>query len=183
MARPRTPRSPWPSQGGSRSLRSAREATTPAAARRVARRIVWGLNASGQLGSGATTNSLTPVAVLGSLTFAAVGAGGNHTCGRTTGGVTYCWGDDSFGQLGDGSTTNSPNPVAVSGGVVFAGASEGDGHTCAHTTSGTAYCWGLTRSASSATDQRPVARFPQKCRASRKGRDSARSVALWLGCS
>jgi alpha-tubulin suppressor-like RCC1 family protein len=71
-----------------------------------------------------------------------VGAGGNHTCGRTTGGVTYCWGGNASGQLGDGSTTNRPAPVAVSGGLALTGGSEGANHTCAHLTSGAAYCWG-----------------------------------------
>ncbi len=62
----------------------------------------WGDNYWGELGTGTTTNSSTPVPVLGGHTFVTVSGGGYyidvvesgsaHTCGVTTGGVAYCWG-------------------------------------------------------------------------------------------
>jgi len=83
----------------------------------------WGDNSSGQLGNGTTTNSAMPIVVAGGLNFAAVSAGGRHTCGvtghnlpsPTAGGAVYCWGDNTFGQLGNSWTTSSPVPVNVAG--------------------------------------------------------------------
>jgi alpha-tubulin suppressor-like RCC1 family protein len=85
----------------------------------------WGDNSSGQLGNGTTTNNAMPIVVAGGLNFAAVSAGGRHTCGvigiasnlpsPTAAGAVYCWGDNTFGQLGNSWTTSSPVPVNVAG--------------------------------------------------------------------
>ena len=99
----------------------------------------WGDNSFGQLGSGTTNNSATPVPVSGGLIFANVSAGDKHTCGVTRfEGVAYCWGDNSFGQLGNGTTKGSAVPVPVAGGLSFTTVSAGGRHSCG----GNGYCWG-----------------------------------------
>jgi alpha-tubulin suppressor-like RCC1 family protein len=83
----------------------------------------WGDNSAGQLGNGTTTNSATPVVVVGGLNFLTVSAGGSHTCGIAlqfpinppTSGAVYCWGDNSSGQLGNSWTMSSSVPVNVAG--------------------------------------------------------------------
>ena len=59
----------------------------------------WGENTRGQLGDGATTNQLTPVAVSGlDSGVVSIAAGGEHTCAVTSGGSTECWGRNTFGE-------------------------------------------------------------------------------------
>ncbi len=78
------------------------------------------------------------------LTFAAVSAGGIHTCGATRAGAVFCWGWNSRGQLGDGTSGNERSrPVRVTGDVSFTAVSAGDRYTCGLTAAGAAYCWGL----------------------------------------
>jgi alpha-tubulin suppressor-like RCC1 family protein len=102
----------------------------------------WGLNSTGQLGDGSTTNSATPVAVVGIAGAAAVTSGGGHTCARFPDGTVECWGQNDVGQLGDGSTTNSTTPVTVSGITTATAVSSGYFHTCAVLQDGTVRCWG-----------------------------------------
>lgn len=82
------------------------------------RAFCWGQN-YGTLGDGTTTgtNRLTPVAVVGGLSFRQVSAGGTHNCGHTPEGRAYCWGFNLQGQLGIGTTSVvvSPTPVPVAG--------------------------------------------------------------------
>ena len=103
----------------------------------------WGDNSSGELGTGTTTNSSTPLAVGGGFTFAAVSTGAYHSCGLTKNGAAYCWGYNDDGELGDGSYAQpSGTPVAVSGGFTFAAVSAGGFNACGITTSSALYCWG-----------------------------------------
>ncbi|MGH7563265.1 MAG: FIMAH domain-containing protein [Gemmatimonadota bacterium] len=105
----------------------------------------WGSNFFGALGAGTITESNVPVAVLGDgLTFDAISAGGQHTCGVTAAGDAYCWGFNSFGELGDDTNTDSNVPVAVTvfDGLTFDPISTGWDHTCGLTPTGDAYCWG-----------------------------------------
>ncbi|MFM7679888.1 MAG: RCC1 domain-containing protein, partial [Roseiflexaceae bacterium] len=107
----------------------------------------WGLNSTGQLGTGTNVNSSTPVLVKNpvGVTFNSVQANGNHTCAKSTTNELYCWGNNASGQLGIGSTTNKNLPTAVltPSGVTFASISMGNAHTCGVTGAGAAYCWGI----------------------------------------
>jgi alpha-tubulin suppressor-like RCC1 family protein len=102
----------------------------------------WGENRYGQLGTGDTAHSTSPVAVSGGLTFVAVNTAGEHTCGVTDLGATYCWGEGLYGQLGTGDTIARFNPAPVSGGLTFTLLSGGGAFTCGLTGAGAAYCWG-----------------------------------------
>jgi len=104
----------------------------------------WGLNDSGQLGDGSTTNSSTPVAVAGVGGAAAVTGGGFHTCARFPDGTLECWGRNDSGQLGDPATTSfsSVTPVRVTGITTAIAVTAGGFHTCALLQDGTVRCWG-----------------------------------------
>ena len=107
----------------------------------------WGDNGFGQLGigSGPSAPHPSPTLVAGGLKWTTLATGlGQHSCGVTTAGTTYCWGDNEYGSLGDGTTTRRDSPVQVIGGVAFAQLAAGGfiGHSCGLTSAGKAYCWG-----------------------------------------
>jgi uncharacterized delta-60 repeat protein len=105
----------------------------------------WGMNWTGQLGTGSTDPILSkvPVDVIGLAgSVTSVAAGSRHTCAETTDGVK-CWGSNDSGQLGDGTTTDKYSPVAVAGLTEDVSAlSLGWGMTCALTSGGAVKCWG-----------------------------------------
>lgn len=114
--------------------------------------LVATVNASGvatAVGVGQATITAAAGQVTGSAaltvlggTFAAVSAGGEHSCALDITGRAYCWGRGAQGQLGTGATETQLTPVPVAGGLTFASISAGDAHTCGLTPTGQAYCWG-----------------------------------------
>ena len=106
----------------------------------------WGDNEYGQLGTGNTTGSLSPVEVdlKEGETAVAVGNGSGHTCVILNDDSVICWGRNDYGQLGDGTTTDRNTPVAVDlgEGRSAVGISLGYTHTCALLDDGSLKCWG-----------------------------------------
>ena len=106
----------------------------------------WGDNSSGQLGTGNSTNSTTPMAIrpqTPGLQWTDIEAGFFYTCATTTTNDLYCWGGNSSGQLGLGSTTSANVPLLVTSlrGQVN-DFDLGTSNTCAVTSSGAVKCWG-----------------------------------------
>jgi alpha-tubulin suppressor-like RCC1 family protein len=117
----------------------------------------WGTNANGQLGDGATTTRLVPVAVntnvssaLNGVTVIQVAASINsHSLAVGSDGRAYSWGYNSVGQLGDGTNANRLFPVAVNtssssalNGVTVIQVAVGYAHSLAVGSNGRAYSWG-----------------------------------------
>jgi len=107
----------------------------------------WGLNGSGQLGDGTTTDSRFPVDVAGlGGGISAIAAGGEHSCALTVAGGVKCWGAAGYDEFGNSSAT-ATTPVDVPGlasGVSAIAA--GGGHTCVLTSGGGVKCWGTNGS-------------------------------------
>lgn len=112
----------------------------------------WGVNRTGQLGSGNAISSGSPVPVATALRLSHISAGNAHACGLTDLGAAWCWGSDATGQLGDAGTSHctaidpgarcSSTPVAVAGAPALRGISAGGGHTCGIALDYSAWCWG-----------------------------------------
>ena len=106
----------------------------------------WGLNSSGQLGNGTSTNSPRPVVVSGLTNVTGIAAGGalgsSHTCALRADGSVWCWGSNNAGQLGFGNTTPSTVPVRVSGLSDVVSIAVGESHSCALVAIGAVFCWG-----------------------------------------
>jgi alpha-tubulin suppressor-like RCC1 family protein len=111
------------------------------------RAFCWGIGEFGELGNGEDLNVVhySPTAVAGGLLFRQVNANDNHTCGVTTGNLSYCWGANHQGQLGDGTTTRHVVPAPVAGGLQFRRTDGGQNFSCAVTTDDRAFCWGDNR--------------------------------------
>jgi len=95
--------------------------------------MAWGGDASGQVGNGAFSTSVTaPVAVSGLSGVTAVSAGGADSAAVLGSGNVMTWGYNLKGQLGDG-VTGSPSdvPVAVQGIAKVASVSVGGAHMLA----------------------------------------------------
>ncbi|MEP6835041.1 MAG: hypothetical protein ABJB74_16765 [Gemmatimonas sp.] len=102
----------------------------------------WGLNSTGQLGTGNVTSQSVPTPTNGSVPFTAIAPGAKHTCALAITTVVYCWGYGVQGQLGNGTTTDRTTPTPVTGTQSFSAVTAGGSHSCALTTQGAAYCWG-----------------------------------------
>jgi alpha-tubulin suppressor-like RCC1 family protein len=97
----------------------------------------WGAGASGQIGNGSTTTSVTSSVavtssgVLSGRTLTAISAGNLFTCtnGATPG---SCWGAGASGQLGNAasSTSSTPVDVKITGATCPDGAARVDDNTC-----------------------------------------------------
>ena len=113
----------------------------------------WGSNGYGQLGTGNTTNSNTPV----SVTFAdnksavEVSAGIAHTCAILDDNSLVCWGHNGNGRLGvTGSNDDcagtvcmkTPTTVDLGEGRTALAVGLGEVHTCALLDDGSVKCWG-----------------------------------------
>jgi alpha-tubulin suppressor-like RCC1 family protein len=117
----------------------------------------WGLNSSGQLGDGSTTDRFHGVAVSGFDERRLALAGTNHTCASRTNGSRRLLGRqplrparrrlDRLEAVGDdGAGLGAIAAVEV-----------GDSHSCARRASGGVACWGANFSARSATARRSPA--------------------------
>jgi hypothetical protein len=131
---------------------SATDAESPA--------VGWGAGSNNRLGTGSTTNALTPTAVLGP-DFSEISAGLYHSCG-ISGGKGYCWGSGTNGRLGTGTTADSPTPTPIAlAGVTLTHITAGSRHTCALDETGQAYCWGEGSSGRLGTGNTKDASSPQ----------------------
>jgi alpha-tubulin suppressor-like RCC1 family protein len=108
----------------------------------------WGYNGNGELGTGNTTNSSTPVAVTGlsGVDVKAVSAGADHSLALTSTGAVYAWGYNNAGQLGNGTTTNALTallvPFPADGSATVVSISAGRFDSFALESDGSLWAWG-----------------------------------------
>jgi len=79
----------------------------------------WGYNLYGMMGIGNTTNRSTPIAIIPTKTFCAVGGGWLQTIKIDKSGFAWSSGRNGTGELGDNTVISKQTPVSVWGGHTF----------------------------------------------------------------
>ncbi len=111
----------------------------------------WGSNLFGQLGTGTTVGSTTPVFVPTpyGVTFTAIAAGGDHSLALDSSGHVWAWGANGSGQLGDGTTASTSTPQMLptpTGAGPFTAIATGTAHSLALDANGHVWAWGANAS-------------------------------------
>jgi alpha-tubulin suppressor-like RCC1 family protein len=104
----------------------------------------WGCNSQGQLGDYTTTDTSSPVSVVGGFSdWCQLSGGQAHSLGVRTGGSAWAWGFNGSGQIGDNGVTSRLSPVSVVGGFSdWCQISAGGIHSVGVRTGGNAWAWG-----------------------------------------
>lgn len=107
----------------------------------------WGLNTSGQLGQGDSTNRSVPTQLGKDATWVAISAGKYHVLALKADGTLWAWGRNNSGQLGDLTTTIRQAPVKVGGTdktntATWIAFSAGGSHSLGIQKDGTLWTWG-----------------------------------------
>ncbi len=111
----------------------------------------WGFNASGQLGNGLNSDSLTPI--LASLpagtTISSIAAGGSHSLALSATGTVLAWGSNVFGQLASPLVGSNPVdsaipavPTGLPPATAFVSIAAGEHSSYALTSVGVPWVWG-----------------------------------------
>ena len=108
----------------------------------------WGIGGNGVLGNGTTTDTLSPVSVIGPISdWYNVSAGLFHTLAVRRSGSAWAWGFNGSGLLGNNTTTDRSSPVSVVGGFSdWCNVSAGCVHSLGVRSSGSAWSWGCNNS-------------------------------------
>lgn len=108
--------------------------------------VCWGFNGGGILGNGSTTNSATPVDVVGLQGgVKAIATRAYTTCALKEDGTVHCWGLNGDGQASPSTLMGPllvPQSVDALGGPAIALAT-GNSKSCAVMATGTLRCWGV----------------------------------------
>ncbi|MEI8254763.1 MAG: hypothetical protein WCJ30_03740, partial [Deltaproteobacteria bacterium] len=99
----------------------------------------WGAGTMGQLGNGASVDSLTPVRVMSITNAVEVTVSQSWACARLATGSVQCWGS---GWLGDGATAGSSVPVPLRGITDARHVTIGPARGCVLRADATVWCWG-----------------------------------------
>jgi alpha-tubulin suppressor-like RCC1 family protein len=104
----------------------------------------WGLNNSGQLGDGTTTNRSSPVQIGTDTNWSNISAGSSYSMAVKTDGTLWGWGINTSGQIGIGNVTNRSSPVQIGTDTDWSSVAGGfGGHTMSIKTNGTLWSWGF----------------------------------------
>ena len=102
----------------------------------------WGNNANGQLGTGSTTSTSSPVQVGSLSTWSVISASNNASASIKTDGTLWNWGGNGYGQLGLGNTTYYSSPKQVGSLTNWSTVSINGSVSMAIKTDGTLWTWG-----------------------------------------
>jgi alpha-tubulin suppressor-like RCC1 family protein len=103
----------------------------------------WGYNGQGRLGTDNTTNTSSPVSVVGGFTDWCQVSACQYSLGVRQNGTAWAWGRGGDGRLGDNTTVNKSSPVSVVGGFTnWCQVSAAYKESIGVRQSGTAWAWG-----------------------------------------